>query len=138
MGLKTNVQVVVRHWSLVKAIWALSRFWNVAVSLTLHQNSQLDQPHNEEKTNREIRAANREIRTTVENQNINRIIRNYQQKQSLTIANPPGGGGKWNVEVKIPIHIELTTSNRKLLDHIYKQTLIDFCLIYVATLDIIH
>ena len=44
----------------------------------------------------------------------------------------------WNVEVKIPFHIDLTTLDRELLDYIYKQTLIDFCLIYVATLDIIY
>ena len=49
-----------------------------------NQTSQLDQLQNEGKTNPEIRIANREIRTTAENQNINRIIRNYQQKQPPT------------------------------------------------------
>ena len=43
-----------------------------------------------------------------------------------------------NVEVKVPFHKDLTTLDRELLDYIYKQPLIDFCLIYVATLDIIY
>ena len=38
----------------------------------------------------------------------------------------------WNVEVK-PFNIDEITLDRELLQYIYKQTLSDFCLIYVAT-----
>ena len=100
-----------------------------------NQTSQLDQPQNEEETNHEIRIANREIQTTAENQNINPIIRNYQQKHPPTTESTRRRG-MWNVEYKIPLHIDLTTLDRELLDYIYKQTLIDFCLIHVATLHI--
>ena len=48
------------------------------------QTGQPNQSHNEEETNREIRTINGKIRTTVENQNLNRLFRNYQPKQSPT------------------------------------------------------
>ena len=51
------------------------------------QGNQTDQPnqlHNEEKTNCEIRTTNRKIRTTVEDQNLHRLFRNYQSKQPPT------------------------------------------------------
>ena len=67
------------------------------------QTSQPNQPHNEEGTNREIRTINREIRTTSENQNSNRLFRNYQPKQSPTTESTRRR--MWIVEVK-PFHID--------------------------------
>ena len=49
-----------------------------------NQTDQPNQPHNEEKTNREIRTTERKIRTTIEDQDLHRIFRNYQSKQLPT------------------------------------------------------
>ena len=94
-----------------------------------NQTSQLDQPQNEDETNREIPIANSELRTTTENQNFKRIKRNYQQKQPPTTESTRRRG---NVECR-----GQHTISHRLNYYIYKQTLIDFSLTFAATSDII-
>ena len=48
------------------------------------QTGQPNQSHNEEETNREIWRTNRKIRTTIEDQSLNRLFWSYQPKQSPT------------------------------------------------------
>ena len=51
------------------------------------QGNQIDQPnqsHDKEETNRENWTTNRKIRTTIEDQSLNRLFRSYQPKQSPT------------------------------------------------------
>ena len=95
-----------------------------------NQTNKPNQQQNEERNNREIRTTNREIRKTQEHKNFNRLFRDHQPKQPPETESTRRRG---NVECRGQTISHRLNYLRELLEYIYKQTLIDFCLIYVTT-----
>ena len=65
-----------------------------------NQSSQPSQQQIEERSNREIRTINREIRKTVEHKNFNRLIQNHHQ---LLPPETESTQRRGNVECRVPI-----------------------------------